>query len=136
MIVLYGLSIQNIPSYVLIFIVVLVFTVTKFLGGEALASCWLHLFVFYFFLILFMMFEVLKKVLLIQVFWDMIACLNWYSLPFYTALYLRRPEPYIYVYGIKLFGYHVSLDIIHATVPPTNMKFDEHGFARNALAVL
>jgi len=82
------------------------------------------------------MFEVLTEGLLIQVFWDMIACLNWYSLPFYTSLYLRRPESCIYVYGIKLFGCIVSLSIIYATVPPTNMKFDEHGFARKALAVL
>lgn len=55
-----------------------------------------------------MMFEVLTDVLLIQVFWDMIGCLNCYSLAFYTALYLKRPEPFMYVYGIKLFGCLVS----------------------------
>jgi len=60
----------------------------------------------------------------------------WYRLPFYTALCLKRPESCIYVYGIKLFGCLVSLSIIHAAVPPANMKFDEHGFARNAFAVL
>lgn len=83
-----------------------------------------------------MMIEVLTEVLLIQVLWDMIAFLNWLILPFYTALYLRRPEPCIYVCRIKLLGCFVTLSIIHATVPPRNMKFDEHEFARNTLAVL
>lgn len=64
------------------------------------------------------------------------ACFNWYILPFYTALYLRRPEPCIYVYGIKLFGCIVCRSIIHDTQLPKNMKFVEHGFARNALAML
>jgi len=122
--------------------VVPVFTVTEFLVGEywqALRGLMLHALVSLFFVYLFFNFVydvwgshrgVADSGLLGY------DSMFLYSLPFYTALYLKRSESCIYVYGIKLFGCLVCLSIIHATLPPTNMNFDEHGFARNALAML